>query len=190
MTKHTRTPFQNTVALITIGLGLITLGVAAMTLITLKREQTARVTPSTIVPAEADYPAPALALNDIDGNPRSLADLRGQVVLVNLWATWCPPCVEELPTLNSFYNDHAGRGFVVIGIDDGEELSVVKEFLASVPLDFPIWMDPEYKSEGAFKTMNLPSSYVLDRAGQVRLQWVGAISREMLDEYVIPIIEE
>lgn len=191
MTKRSRSPFQNTIALITIGLGLITLGVAAMALITMKREQAARENPSTkVVPVAADYAAPTLNLTDLDGNPRSLADLHGQVVLVNLWATWCPPCVEELPTLNSFYKDYSGQGFVIIGIDDGEDLGTVKEFLARIPLDFPIWMDPDYLTESAFVTMNLPSSYVIDRNGQVRLQWVGAITREMLDEYVVPIIEE
>lgn len=190
MTKRSRTPFQNTIALLTVGLGLITLGVAAMALITMKQGQIERENPSTVVPVAADYPAPALTLSDLDGNPRSLADLRGQVVLVNLWATWCPPCVEELPTLNSFYNDHADQGFVIIGIDDGEDLATVKEFLTRIPLNFPIWMDPEYKSESAFVTMNLPSSYVLDRNGQVRLQWVGAITRQLLNEYIIPIIEE
>ena len=190
MTQRSRSPFQNTIALITIGLGLIAVGVAAMALITMKQQQAVRANPSTVVPVGADYPAPELNLTDLDGNPRSLADLRGQVVLVNLWATWCPPCVEELPTLNSFYGDYSDQGFVIIGIDDGEDLATVKEFLTRIPLDFPIWMDPDYLTESAFATMNLPSSYVIDRNGQVRLQWVGAITRKMLDEYVVPIIEE
>jgi thiol-disulfide isomerase/thioredoxin len=112
------------------------------------------------------------------------------VVLVNLWATWCPPCVEELPTLNVFYRDYAQGAFVIIGIDDGEELSVVKDYVAQNGLTFPIWTDPDYLSEGAFNTMSLPSSYVIDRQGRVRLQWVGAISRAMLEKYVLPIIDE
>ena len=67
---------------------------------------------------------------------------------------------------------------------------MVKEYVTQTGLDFPIWTDPSYLSEQAFNTMNLPSSFVIDRQGQVRLQWVGAISRAMLEKYVVPIIEE
>lgn len=185
-----QTPFQRTLAFIVIGIGLIALGVAAMTLLTLRQAQAERAESSSVVPAAADYPAPALTLNDLDGNPRSLADYRGQVVLVNLWATWCPPCVDELPTLNDFYRDYAGDGFLLVGVNDGEELSVVKDYVTRTGLDFPIWTDPTYLSESAFGTMNLPSSYVIDRQGRVRLQWIGAINRAMLEKYVVPIIEE
>jgi thiol-disulfide isomerase/thioredoxin len=182
--------FQRIIAFVVIGMGLITVGVAAMTMITLRQDQAGRAEFTSVVPAEADYAAPALLLNDLGGSPHSLADYRGQVVLVNLWATWCPPCVQELPTLNEFYAAYKSNGFLIIGIDDGEELSVVQDFITSKGLTFPIWMDPNYLTESAFVTMNLPSSYVIDRQGQVRLQWVGAISREMLDKYVIPIIQE
>ncbi len=185
-----QTPFQRNLAFIVIGIGLVAVGVAAMTLLTLRQSQSARTAESSVVPVKADYPAPNLTLNDLDGNPRSLSDYLGQVVLVNMWATWCPPCVAELPTLNSFYKDYSDGGFVIIGIDDGEELGVVKDYVARAGLNFPIWADPSYLSESAFGTMNLPSSFVIDRQGQVRLQWVGAISRAMLEKYVVPIIEQ
>lgn len=185
-----QTTFQRTLAFLVIGMGLIAVGVAAMTLLTLRQAQAERAVETSVIPAKADYPAPDLTLNDLDGNPHSLADYRGQVTLVNMWATWCPPCVSELPTLNSFYKDYAAGGFVIIGIDDGEELGVVKDYVARTGLTFPIWTDPTYLSESAFNTMNLPSSFLIDRQGQVRLQWVGAISRAMLEKYVVPIIEE
>jgi thiol-disulfide isomerase/thioredoxin len=180
--------FQRTLAFIVIGFGLIAIGVAAMTLLTMRASKSQ--VPTSAVPAQVDYPAPELTLNDLDGNPRSLADHRGQVVLVNMWATWCPPCVEELPTLEAFYNDYAESGFVIIGIDDGEELGIVKDFVAEKGLTFPIWADPTYASEEAFATQSLPSSFVINRQGQVVLQWVGAINRKMLDRYVLPIIQE
>jgi thiol-disulfide isomerase/thioredoxin len=185
-----QTAFQRTLGLIVIGIGLIALGVAVMTLITLRQAQSERADLTSVIPAAANYPAPELSLNDLDGNPRSLADYRGQVVLVNLWATWCPPCVEELPTLNDFYRDYAANGFLLVGVNDGEELPVVKDYVTRAGLTFPIWLDPSFLTESAFGTMNLPSSYVIDRQGQVRLQWIGAISRAMLEEYVVPIIEE
>jgi cytochrome c biogenesis protein CcmG/thiol:disulfide interchange protein DsbE len=190
-----QTSFQRAIAFIVIGIGLIMVGVAAMALLTSLRghsrwSQTENTVETSVVPTQADYAAPDLTLNDLDGNHRSLSDYVGQVVLVNMWATWCPPCVAELPTLNSFYNDYALEGFVIIGINDGEELSVVKDYVAQKGLIFPIWIDPTYLSESAFNTMNLPSSFVIDRQGQVRLQWVGAISRAMLEKYILPIIEE
>jgi thiol-disulfide isomerase/thioredoxin len=188
-----QTPVQSAFAFIVIGIGLITVGVAAMALLTLRHSlwsQTESTVESSVVPVNADYAAPDLTLNDLDGKPRSLSDYVGKVVLVNMWATWCPPCVSELPTLNSFYKDYAMEGFVMIGIDDGEELSVVKDYVTQKGLIFPIWLDPTYLSESAFNTQNLPSSFLIDRQGQVRLQWVGAISRAMLEKYVLPIIEE
>lgn len=185
-----KSSFNRTLGLIVVGMGLIALGVAAIALLTLHQAQAEGGASSSVIPARVNYPAPDLTLNDLDGNPRSLSDHLGQVALVNMWATWCPPCVAELPTLNAFHADHAEDGFVIIGINDGEEPQVVKDYAARNGLIFPIWTDPAYLSESAFNTMNLPSSFVIDRNGQVRLQWVGAISREMLEKYVVPIIEE
>lgn len=182
-------PFQRIIAMLLIGFGLIAVGVAAMTMITLRRSQGLGQETSA-VPVKVDYPAPSLSLTDLEGVPRSLSDYQGQVVLVNMWATWCPPCREEMPTLESFYQDYRGQGFVIIGLNDGDAAIDVRDFVMSYGLTFPIWLDPNYVSETVFKTMNLPSSFVIDRQGQVRLQWVGMISRDNLDRYVVPIIEE
>lgn len=188
--KRKKSPFNRIVSLVVIGVGLIAVGAAAMALLTLRQPQAERESGASVVPAAVDYPAPALSLTDLDGNPRSLADYRGQVALVNLWATWCPPCVAELPALNSFYLDHAGQGFVVIGVNDGEEAGVVRDFVAGKGLTFPVWLDPSFLSENAFNTMNLPSSYVIDRDGRVCLRWVGGINLATLEKYVTPIIKE
>lgn len=172
-----------------IGFGLIAIGVAAMTLITLRRSQGVGQDVSA-APVKVDYPAPSLSLTDLEGAARSLSDYRGQVVLVNIWATWCPPCREEMPTLESFYREYRDRGFVIIGVNDGDIAIDVRDFVSAYGLTFPVWLDPAYLSESAFNTMNLPSSFVIDRQGQVRLQWVGGIDREKLEQYVVPIIEE
>lgn len=143
------------------------------------------------VPVQANFPAPELTLTDLDGITRSLADYRGQVVLVNLWATWCPPCKAEMPTLQAYYNKHNDKGFTVIAIDDGDPTPDVVQFVNDYKLTFPVWLDPTYiATEDAFKTINLPSSFVIDRNGIVRLQWVGEINRKMLEEFVTPIIKE
>lgn len=143
------------------------------------------------VPVQMDYPSPELTLTDLNGVTHSLADYRGQVILVNLWATWCPPCKEEMPTLQAFHNKYDDDGFAVIAINDGDPTEDVLQFVEDYQLTFPVWLDPTYiATEQAFKTLNLPSSFVIDRNGTVRLQWVGEINRRMLEEYVTPIIKE
>jgi len=173
--------------LLLLGLGAILIGTSAYLI-------SNRVAPQSdfaTVPVKVNYPAPALSLTDTQDFPRSLADYRGQVVLVNLWATWCPPCKEEMPALNSFYNRHKDQGFVVIAINDGDPTPDVLQFVEDYRLTFPVWLDPTYiATEQAFKTLNLPSSFVIDRNGTVRLQWVGGISRKMLDQHVSPLIVE
>jgi thiol-disulfide isomerase/thioredoxin len=128
-------------------------------------------------------------LNDAQGVARSLADYHGQVVLVNLWATWCPPCKEEMPTLQAFYDKYREDGFVIIAINDGDPAPDVLQFVEDYQLTFPVWLDPTYTAtEEAFHTLNLPASFVIDRQGIIQLTWVGGISYSALEEYVAPLI--
>lgn len=143
------------------------------------------------VPVQVNFVAPAVSLTDINGIPASLADYRGQVVLVNLWATWCPPCKAEMPALETFYRKHKDSGFAIVAINDGDPTPDVIQFVKDYGLTFPVWLDPTYfATEKAFKTLNLPSSFVIDRNGQVVLSWVGGINGKNLEKYVAPIIEE
>jgi cytochrome c biogenesis protein CcmG/thiol:disulfide interchange protein DsbE len=143
------------------------------------------------VPAQVDYAAPELTLTDLQGMPHSLTDYRGQVVLVNLWATWCPPCKEEMPVLQAYYKKHVKDGFVIIAINDGDPTPDVKQFVQDYQLTFPVWLDPTYiATEQAFETLNLPSSFIIDRQGTVRMMWVGGVNRKTLDQHVTPLIME
>lgn len=177
------------VPLLLLGLGLILI---AVSFFLFKQDATAALpTEISAVPVKANFPAPEVTLADTRGETHSLADYRGQVVLINLWATWCPPCKAEMPTLQSFYDKYKEDGFTIVAINDGDPTADVLQFEEEYQLSFPIWLDPKYyATEQAFKTINLPSSFLIDRAGTVRLQWVGAISRKMLDQYVTPIIME
>ncbi len=140
------------------------------------------------IPAKVDLPAPDLTLTTVDGAPVSLSAFQGSVVLVNLWATWCPPCREEMPALQSFYDDYRSNGFILIAIDQGETEKEVVPFVDEFRLTFPVWLDPASRAGAAFNTMSLPSSYVIDRTGRIRLMWIGGISRENLDKYVPDVI--
>ena len=178
---------RKTLPFLLLTLGLILIVAAAFFLL---RDGPSQRTPLA-VPVQASFPAPELILSDTHGVSRSLADYRGQVVLVNLWATWCPPCKEEMPTLQAYYNEYENDGFVIIAINDGDPTADVLKFVSDYNLSFPVWLDPTYiATEEAFKTLNLPSSFVIDRNGTTRLMWVGAISRRMLEEHVTPLIME
>ncbi len=142
------------------------------------------------VPNIMDYAAPQLELTSLDGTQVSLEDLRGKVVLVNLWATWCPPCLQEMPTLNAFYEQYKDQNFVLIGINQEEPHNIVAPFVKDFGLTFPIWLDEGPLAQEAFKTVNLPSSYVIDREGRIRLMWIGSISKTNLEQYVPKIILE
>jgi len=176
-----------TLPLILIGLGLTL--IAASTYFIL--QDAAPQTDFSTVPVKVNYGAPQLTLTDTQGMAHSLSDYRGQVVLVNLWATWCIPCKQEMPALQSFYNNNKDNGFTVIAINDGDPLADVAKFAEEYDLSFPIWLDPTFiATEQAFKTMNLPSSFVIDRGGTIQLLWVGGISRAMLEKHVTPLIME
>lgn len=186
---HPKSP--QIIAMALIGTGLLILG--GLTFFLLPKpnpSEPSRDGTGSSIPVAVDYPSPELALNDISGSQRSLTDYKNQVILVNNWATWCPPCRAEMPTLKQYFEDHQEQGFSVIAIEAGETVSEVAQFADEYGLTFPVWADPDQKSIAAFRNMALPNSYVIDRRGQVRLTWTGAISRDMLEKYVTPLLEE
>ena len=191
MTKSAQPTLGRFIALMMIGFGLLSIGVV---LIFLPKESASSEAASpqdfSTVPSKVDFAAPELTLTDLDGNSVSLEDYRGQVVLVNLWATWCPPCREEMPTLVSFYERYKSQGFVLIAIDQGETLEDVLPFVADFGLTFPVWMDESSLAGRRFNTISLPSSYVIDRDGRVKLMWLGGISEKNLESYVPDLIVE
>lgn len=175
-------------AMALIGAGLVVIGVAAWLLLpgVIAGSQTGL----TAIPVQVSYPAPELSLTDLQGNPVSLSDYRGQTVLVNNWATWCPPCKEEMPELQAYYEAHKGQRFTIIAIEAGEPVAEVADFVRRFGLTFPVWTDPTLKASVAFRDPGLPSSYVIDANGTVRLAWAGAISRKTLEQTVTPFLED
>ena len=174
------------------GLGLLLAGGAIWRLSSNRSAADAlQPTDFSAVPARVAFDAPPIQLKDLDGAQHALSDYAGQVVLVNLWATWCPPCAAEMPILQRFYERHRNDGFTVVAIEDGDPPQDVQSFIGARGLTFPVWLDPTYEAtDRAFKTDNLPSSYVVDRGGVVRLMWFGAINEANLEKYLTPLIKE
>lgn len=179
-----------------LGVGLILIGFASVLLIPRAEALTSSNTNASsssslsVIPAKVDFPAPELQLTDVTGQTSALSDYAGQVVLVNNWAIWCPPCKRELPDLELFYQKYKEQGFMIVGIEAGSPEADVKLFLEDAGLSFPIWLDPQEKALEAFRNLDLPSSYVMDRNGQVKLAWTGAISYEMLEKHVAPLLNQ
>ncbi len=173
------------------GAGLLILGGLAFFLLPNDSNANSKGAESaSAIPVVVDYPAPELTLIDIRGNQAALKDYQSQVILVNNWATWCPPCRAEMPTLNEYFRDHQEQGFAVIAIEAGESVTEVAKFADEYGLTFPVWADPDQKALAVFRNLALPNSYVIDRRGQVRLAWTGAINLEMLEKFVTPLLEE
>jgi thiol-disulfide isomerase/thioredoxin len=180
---------RNTTLAVVAGLGFIFLAVIVfMALPAVTASGNSGQSGLSTIPVEVNYQAPALALENTKGITESLADFQDKVVLVNNWATWCPPCKAEMPTLVAFYNEHAKDGLMIVAIEAGEPKDQVQKFAEQYQMPFSVWVDPDGKSLDAFKNGSLPNSYVIDRTGTVRLMWTGEINRETLEKYVTPLL--
>jgi peroxiredoxin len=170
--------------------GTILISIALLSWLTGARQAALSSAASLFAPARVDYPAPALVLADLQGNAVSLQDYQGSVVLVNNWATWCPPCLAEMPELQAYYSAHAQQGFVLVGIEAGDPAAQVADFVHRYALTFPVWLDLQSSALAAFHNWSIPSTYVVDRDGTVRLSWAGPVDRATLEQYLTPLLEK
>ena len=118
-------------------------------------------------------PAPALVLKDAEGKSVNLRDFRGSTVLVNFWATWCGPCVDELPAIDRLRERMAGTKFTVIAVDVGESAARVNAFLKKTPVGFAVLLDPDSELSRKWKVHGLPTTYVIGPDGRIRFYQVG-----------------
>lgn len=123
--------------------------------------------------ARASTPAPELRARDLDGLPKTLASYRGKVVLLNFWATWCPPCLREMPSMERLRLKMAGRPLEIVALNSAESLDDVNAFLAKMKLGFPVLLDPDGSNTRRWKVFALPTSLLLDATGRVRYVLTG-----------------
>lgn len=119
---------------------------------------------------------PDFSLNDLDGNTVVLSSLRGNVVLINFWATWCPPCVEELPTMQALKDHFVDQPFEVLAINMAEDKPDIESFFdrINLQLDFPLLLDPGGVTADQYEVQSLPATLIVDQSGQFVFGGVGA----------------
>jgi peroxiredoxin len=129
-----------------------------------------------------------LTLKTLDGGQSSLSDYRGKVVVLNFWATWCPPCRAELPDFEQAHRDRQGDGLVVLGINTEEPAVVVRAFVEDIGLTFPILLDETGQVAREYRAAGLPMTLVIDREGLIQVRHVGYLSAAKLDEYLSEVL--
>lgn len=189
---------SRTAALYLILAALATLGLAPLGLLRAYHLQPLRAAPPALelqalnVPATPGAPiraavgsqAPDFRLPDVDGQSHSLTDYRGQVVLINFYATWCPPCQAEAKVLQGAYEKYRSQGFVIVAVDLQENPATVLRFGEKYSLAFPQLLDETGKVGRRYRVTGIPSSFLIDRQGQVLKVYTGPLSTRILDAWL------
>lgn len=131
--------------------------------------------------------APNFVLTDLQGSSVQLSDFKGKKVLVNFWATWCPPCRVEMPHMQSIFEDFEDKDVVILGVNmtlTEEASEDVQAFVNEQQLTFPIVMDEEGDVMQTYQVFAYPTTYLLDTEGVIREKFQGAISYEIMEDYI------
>ncbi len=139
-----------------------------------------------LTPYKGVQPAPDFELVDVDGEKHRLSDYRGKPLIINFWATWCPPCREEMPSMNRAWHKVKDDVFM-LAINVGEDEDTIFIFSADYPIDFPVLLDQSGDVIKQWPVKGLPTTFVLDREGNIRYTAVGA--REWDDDALLEIVK-
>ena len=135
--------------------------------------------------------APDFSLATSAGETITLSDLRGQTVIINFWATWCPPCLEEMPAIQEIYDAYRDEGLVVLAINQDEPADRVIRFAEQHRLTFPLLLDPEFGVTDRYQVGLLPSTFFVDRSGIVHeVIYGGPLTRAALEARVVALLEQ
>ncbi len=130
-------------------------------------------------------PAPDFTLKNLQGEEVRLSDYRGRPVLINFWATWCPPCRFEMPAIQKMYDTYKDEGFEVLAVDVEESITTVKRYIAQGGYTFPVLLD--YKGEvanGPYRIRAFPTSYFVGRDGKIAVAHRGMMTEQILQQYM------
>ncbi len=127
----------------------------------------------TVHAKEVSGPAPDFTLPDSQGNPMSLKDFRGEVVMINFWASWCIPCRQEMPFLEKLYQRYKDLGFTIIGINVEEDTQMAHAMLKKIPVSFPILFDQKNDVSKLYQVSGMPTTILIDKDGNKRFEHKG-----------------
>ena len=170
------------------GIVLFIVGVMLLLWMALQSNNSQSIAQSVPQVPEQGKPAPDFSSPALSGGEIALADYTGKVVIVNFWATWCPPCKAEMPGINDFYETHQEEGLVVLAVNAEESESEVRPFIEASGFTFPVLLDPAGSIVNQYQIHNFPTTIIIDRNGVVRHIQVGMISEEELETAVAPLL--
>jgi peroxiredoxin len=132
----------------------------------------------------------ALTFKDIHGKPFALSDYKGKVVLLDFWATWCPPCRKEIPGFIELYNNYRSRGFAVIGVSMDESTSDIKKFARRLRIDYPVLIGfGRNDLEPNFGELPLPTAFLIGRDGRICGKHDGLTPKEQFEKEIVSLLE-
>lgn len=117
--------------------------------------------------------APDFVIRDINNSPFNLSAFRGKVVILNFWATWCPSCRAEMPSLNNLYRELRDKGLEVLAVSADRSRSAVRDYISKNHLDIRVALDPENKVSRQFKVFSIPTTFLIDRTGIIIERYIG-----------------
>ncbi len=117
--------------------------------------------------------APEFSLKDLSGRPVTLSSLKGKVVLLNFWATWCPPCISEMPVFNKLYREMRGRGLEIVAISADRSESYVRDFVSKHNLDLKVLYDADRSVTKQYKVFSMPTTFLIDKNGFIVEKFFG-----------------
>jgi cytochrome c-type biogenesis protein len=126
---------------------------------------------------ELGKPAPDYRALSLSGDSVSLAQMRGRVVLLNVWATWCHPCRDEIPVLQALHEQYSSAGLSLVGVsvDARGEEDTIREFATDFNMTYPVWLDPDERVQSTFLAIGVPATFLIDRSGMLRWRHVGPV---------------
>ena len=130
------------------------------------------------------HPAPDFTLQTPEGETIALSDLRGKAVVLNFWATWCPPCRAEMPELQAAWEAYESGGLVVLGVNQAEDAAAVQAYRQELGLTFPVVLDSQYEAANLYSVNSLPTTFFIDRDGVIRDIVVGQMNAALLSERI------
>jgi len=155
----------------------------------MKREERAKIEKPTTVSRQWGN-APDFTLSDLDGESLTLSEFRGKVIILNFWATWCPPCRREIPDFIDLYRSYKDKGLIILGINlDAGDIRSVKRFSEEYGINYPVVIGNDSVTQDYGGIRAIPTTFIIDKKGDIREKYIGYQSRATFEKAVKNLLE-